>query len=176
LNLLAEQGYDGMSVETVAAAAGVTRPAIYRRWPTKADLATAALGRLQESEPALAAAGTRQKLVSYLKNFQTSLFRPNGMAMIGTLLVEERRTPGLLALFRRRIVRPRREGIRVLLEEGIRRGEIRADADLELVTNALVGSFYARYLAGGAVPRDWPRRAVEALWAGLSPDRRPGRK
>jgi hypothetical protein len=98
------------------------------------------------------------------------------MAMIGTLLVEERRTPGLLALFRRRIVRPRREGIRVLLEEGIRRGEIRADADLELVTNALVGSFYARYLAGGAVPRDWPRRAVEALWAGLSPDRRPGRK
>ena len=45
LRQLAEHGYARMSVDQVAAASGISKPAIYRRWKGKADLATAALNR-----------------------------------------------------------------------------------------------------------------------------------
>lgn len=58
LQQLREQGYARMSLDRVAVAAGVGKPAIYRRWKGKADLATAALRRLQVSEPAVRAQST----------------------------------------------------------------------------------------------------------------------
>ena len=48
-NLLASHGYEAMSVVAVAEEAGTTRQAIYRRWPTKADLATAAVAGLSQA-------------------------------------------------------------------------------------------------------------------------------
>jgi AcrR family transcriptional regulator len=47
LRLLAEQGYTRMSLDGVAEEAGVSKPTIYRRWSSKADLATAALRTIQ---------------------------------------------------------------------------------------------------------------------------------
>jgi hypothetical protein len=90
--------------------------------------------------------------------------------MIGTLLVEERRTPGLIALFRERIVRPRRAMLRAALEAGRNRGEVRADADIEAAVNMLVGSLYARYLSGEPIPADWARRVAATALAGVASD------
>ena len=167
LDALARDGYRRMSVDGVARAAGVTKPTIYRRWPAKADLATAALSRLQQSEAPLATTGSaREKLLAHLRSFQKSLLRPNGMAMIGTLLAEETHTPELVRLFRERIVVHRRESLRELLEEASAGGELASDTDIDAAVNMIVGSFYARYLAEGRVPRDWPSRVVDVLFRG----------
>jgi hypothetical protein len=64
-------------------------------------------------------------------------------------------------------IQPRRRMLRSVLEGAQARGELAADADLDSAVNALVGSFYASYLAGTAVPRDWPQRAVELVFDGL---------
>ena len=160
LALLARDGYRRMSVDAVAAEAGVTKPTIYRRWPSKAELATAALTRLQQSEASVAEdASTLERLIGVLSNFRKSLLRPNGPAMIGTILAEEKHTPELVALFRQRLVGGRRRQLRAILDEARERGEIRDDADLDATVNMLVGSFYARYLARGAVPRAGPERS-----------------
>lgn len=168
LRHLASEGYSRMSVETIAAEAGVTKPTIYRRWRGKADLASAAIAGLQAEEPPLTGGTPRQDLVLLLRNFQRGLLRPNGMAMIGTLLAEEGRTPDLIALFRERVVASRRQMVRRLLDRAKERGDLRPDADLEAAINLLIGSYYARYLSGEAIPNDWPERMVSTVWAGIA--------
>jgi AcrR family transcriptional regulator len=170
LKLLAERGYDGMSIEAIAKAAGVGKPTIYRRWKDKADIATNALAQFQMREPRVGTGPTRDRLIAHLRAFRTSLLRPNGMSMLGTILAEEHRTPELLRLFRERIVSTRRRLLRELLEEGLSTGELRADADLDAAINAVVGSFYARYLANQPIPPEWADRIVALVWPALVAD------
>ncbi len=96
-----------------------------------------------------------------------SLLRPNGMAMLGTILAEEQRTPELFRLFVERIVVRRRAMLKAILERGVKEGEVRADADLDAAVAMLVGSFYARYLAGGAIWDAWSERVVSLVWPGI---------
>jgi AcrR family transcriptional regulator len=167
LRQLAEGGYSRMSVDGVAAEANVSKPTIYRRWAHKADLVTAALRTIQLSEPPVAPGASVDELTSILKNFRRSLLRPNGMSLIGTVLAEEHHTPELLALFRERIVEPRRRMLRSVLQRARGRNELRTGADVEAAVASLVGSFYARYLAG-EVPADWPRRVAAIVWRGIA--------
>jgi AcrR family transcriptional regulator len=53
LAVLAEAGYEGMTIDMVAARAGVARATVYRRWATKADLVLAAAARLSETDAGL---------------------------------------------------------------------------------------------------------------------------
>jgi hypothetical protein len=57
--------------------------------------------------------------------------------------------------------------LRSVLERSRARGELAADADLETAVSALIGSYYASYLARSRVPRDWPERAVELVLRAL---------
>lgn len=81
-------------------------------------------------------------------------------------MAEESRTPELLARFRSRLVKHRRAALGHALEEAIATGELPARTDVDLTVNMLVGSFYARYVSHGRIPRDWARRLVEQLWGG----------
>lgn len=168
LRIMGRSGYAGMSIEEVAAEAEVSRPTIYLRYAGKAELATAALafwrtrGRPEET------GRTREDLIARLEHFRRGVERPFGMAMIGSVLAEEHNTPELLALFRERIVRPRRKEVREVLEHARERGELKSDADLDAVVNMLVGSYYARHLAGDPVPNDWPGVMVDVVLSGLA--------
>jgi len=167
LQQLACMGYSRMSVDEVAKLAGTTKPAIYRRWASKEDLATAALARLQSEGMPQPTGDVRADLIAVLKDFQKKLMRPNGMAMIGTLLVEEQHNPELLKCFRERIVVPRRCGIARILSEGQASGQISAEADIEMASTLLVGAFYAHYLTGKPMPREFHVRVVDSVLAGL---------
>ncbi len=168
LRYLAEEGYSRMSLDNIALTAGVSKPTIYRRWPGKADLATAALRTLQLAEPPVATGSSRGDLCATLANFSRSLFRPNGMSLIGTVLAEEAHTPELLALFRARLVAPRRQMLRDILERAQSKGELRGDINLDAVVNLLVGAFYARYLADPSIPHEFPQDLVDVIWSGIA--------
>lgn len=167
LRHLARDGYSRMSVDSIASEAGASKPTIYRRWRTKADLATAALHTLPLAEPPVDTGSTTDDLCSILQNFRRSLLRRNGMTLIGTVLAEEAHTPELLALFRERLVAPRREMIRTVLERARRDGELRDNVDTGTVGDMLVGAFYAHYLVWGSVPAGYPARLVAMLWQGI---------
>ncbi len=68
--------------------------------------------------------------------------------MIGTCLAEEAHTPELLQLLRSRTVLPRRELLLEVLAAARERAELREGVDPEVVVSALLGTFYADYLAG----------------------------
>lgn len=168
LRKLREEGYTRMSVDAVALDAGVSKPTIYRRWASKADLATAAVRTLQLAETPANTGSNQRDLVQTLETFSRSLLRPNGMALIGTVIAEEAHTPDLIRLFRERIVAPRRKMLRAILDRARANGELRPDAELDCAVNLLVGAFYARYLADSKVPAAFPRELAGIVWRGIS--------
>ena len=96
----AERGYARMTIDAVAARAGVSKPTIYLRHPTKADLATAAIASMRVQPRPAPTDDVRADLIAHLRLLRAGLERPNGMTMLGTVLAEESDTPELLALFR----------------------------------------------------------------------------
>jgi len=144
---LAARGYARMTVDAVAARAGVSKPTIYLRHPTKADLATAAIASMRVQPRPVVTHDLRADLIAHLRLLRSGLERPNGMTMLGTVLAEENDTPELLAFFRERLVAPRRQELRAVLQAARDRGELRPEANLDVAVNALVGALFARYLA-----------------------------
>ena len=168
MKVMGRSGYAAMSIEEVAAEAGVSRPTIYLRYPGKAELATAALASYRDRGRPAETGDTRADLVARLRHFRRGVERPFGMAMIGSVLAEEHATPELLLLFRERVVEPRRDELREVLEHARGRGELKEGADTEAALNMLVGSYYAQYLAGKPFPNGWPEAVVDTVLEGLN--------
>ena len=164
---MGERGYARMSLDAVATRAGVSKPTIYLRHASKAELATAALAAYQQRALPRVTGDTRADLIALLRHLRRGVERPYGMAMIGTVLAEEAHTPELLALFRQRVVAPRRRAFRAVLEAAHERGELRPEADLDTAVHALVGAYYAQYLSGDRFARRWPAPVVDVVLAGL---------
>ncbi len=162
---LAERGYEGLSVSAVASEAGTTRQALYRRHPSKADLATAAIAAMRRDEDA-PPGGTLADLTGELEAFRRGISRPDGISMVGTML-QRTTDPQLLALFRRRVVAPRRRRLRAILIAARDAGALDADADIDIGVSMLTGSWYAFALAGTRPPADWAQRVTRAVWRAL---------
>lgn len=163
---LARSGYEAMSLVTVAEEAGTTRQAVYRRWPSKADLATAAIAALAEADERRPTDDAYADLVHELRSFQRGITRPDGLSMVGTML-NSGTDPALVELYRRRVVAPRRAALRRILERARAEGRIDHDADVATAVTMLTGSWYARALAGDPVPRGWADRTARLVWRGL---------
>jgi AcrR family transcriptional regulator len=161
---LREAGYAGMSLESVAAAAGTTVPAVRRRFHSKASMAVAVIDSLRVQSMPTGSGPPRSRALALLRNFQANLLSSNSMAVVGTLLAEEHRHPELLAAFRGRLVEPRRAALRGALAEGISRGELPDSADPDVLASMLIGSFYARYIATSDIPDDWAEQAIRQVW------------
>ncbi len=91
--------------------------------------------------------------------------------MLGTVLAEEAHTPELLALWRKRLVAPRRGELRAILRRARDRGELKADANLDAAVAMLVGSYFARYVEHGRAPRSWPEDEVDLVLESLGASR-----
>ena len=157
-----------MSIAAVATVAGVSRPAIYRRFETKADLAMAALAsQIDDQARPPADLDVEAALTLALEHLARRLRAKYSMALIGSLLVEEEQTPELIRLFRKRVWALRSSLLVEILDRARARGEVREDVDPEVVIGMLVGSLYAAYLGRATIPRDWPARVVKAALDGL---------
>ena len=167
-HLLAEEGYARMSFDAVASAAGVSRSAIYRRFSSKADLATAALVHLIDNRsPRPADLDVEAALTRALEHLARRLRAKKSMALVGTLLVEEEQTPELITLFRERVWAFRADVLREILDRARTRGEVREDVDDDVVIGMLIGSLYAAHLGHGKIPRNWPSRVAKSALDGV---------
>lgn len=164
---LLAQGYAAMSVEKVASRAGVGKTAIYRRFASKAELAAAAIATLRSVDEELELGSAREEIREHLRRSYAAIVEGPGLSMAGTLLVERHRNPELLETFRERVIRPVMRASRASLERGRARGELQADADLDVALEALVGQLYARALTGNEFDPGWIDRAVALVFDGI---------
>ncbi|HVF79244.1 MAG TPA: TetR-like C-terminal domain-containing protein [Solirubrobacteraceae bacterium] len=172
LALLSERGFARMSMAAVATAAGVGKPAIYRRFRDKADLVASVIAvRLPVLEaPDL---GDTQ---AELRQAAEHGFPPDGatyVGLIGGLIAEHERHPELIEAFRRSVLRPRREVALELIERGQRRGDLRRDIDPEAALELFAGPFLARVFAGLDTSPRWRTQAFDTWWNLLTERQRP---
>ena len=168
IHLLANLGYAGVSIERVAAEAGVGKTTIYRRYSSKDELVVAALESFRAdigSPPDTGSA--RADIVEMALQTQTALRSGPGLPLIGALLVEERRNPRLFNLVREQILRPRRDDLIAILGRGVNRGEVREDIDLELAAHAIMGLVLTRQILDGPEPKEQLEEAIDTVWRGL---------
>jgi AcrR family transcriptional regulator len=162
--LLRERGFARMSMEAVASVAGVGKPAIYRRFSDKAALvATVIDGQLPQLE--LPDVGdTRAELWGGVdRGFPVDA--QSYVGLIGGLIAEQERHPELIAAFRRTVLLPRRAIVKVAIERGQARGDIRPDIPSTAALDLLAGPLLARAFAGEDTGPRWREQAFEIWWS-----------
>lgn len=165
---LVEVGYGNLSVEAVAAAAGVAKTTIYRRYPTKRDLVIAALQVEIPFPSPPPDADTRSALRSVVEVIIHAIVDSGAIRILGSLLVEDPREPDLLATFRRRLLEPRRALVIELLRRGIERGEVRPDADPLIVTEMMAGAIFGHHaILGERTTEAWVDGLMDHVWAAI---------
>lgn len=171
LHRLARDGFAALSLAAVAAEAGTSRPAIYRRWPDKESLVVDAMARLAQVAPPTPTDDPFRDLVAELDHFRHCITEAAALPLAGLMLGDEL-NDALRAKYRDLVVTPRRARIRACLQRGIDDGSLDADADVAIAGTFLTGSWYALALAGSTPPKDWARRTATLVWRAC--EGRPG--
>jgi AcrR family transcriptional regulator len=162
---LVDVGYGGLSIEAVAAEAGVAKTTVYRRYPSKRELVVAALQEEVPFAPPRADLDSHAALEAFVRQAIGMLIGTGAFRILGSLLVEEGREPGLLDIFRARVLGPRRALVEAMLERGVERGEIRPDIDPLIVTEMIAGAIFGHHVILGLPGTDaWIAALVEHVW------------
>jgi AcrR family transcriptional regulator len=165
--LLAEGGLPALTIDRVVARAGVSKATIYRRWASKQDLALAALEHCSPELQAPRTGRVREDLVELLRADLGELVgTPLGRVLPG-LIGDPGEAPGLREEIGRRFVAPRAEALRTALAEGVRRGELRADLDVDMASGLLAGPVLWRLATDRTVDADLAERLVDTVLEGL---------
>ena len=144
--MLNEVGFIDLTIEGVAAKAGVGKPTIYRRWKSKAELAMDAF--LEQVNPEIAFPDTGSVIEDFREQMQKIvklMNSPRGEVLanvIGCGQADEE----LITAFRDNWLTPRRKDAKRILQRGIERGELREDIDEEIAIDALYSPLFYRLL------------------------------
>jgi len=167
--LLIAEGFADLRLERVAARAGVGKTAIYRRWPSKEALALELLMELASPHIAILDVGdTRAELLAAVTNAMRALTDTPFGPVIRALLSQIAIGPELGDPFRASVVQARRDAVASVIARGVRRGDLRADVDLDVATELLVGPVYFRLMFGGELSDEFAERVVDAVLHGYS--------
>jgi AcrR family transcriptional regulator len=158
-----------MRLEHVAARAGVGKATIYRRWASKEALAEDLLTQLAEPHIAIADTGnTRDELLAAVSNPMRAVSETDFGPVIRALLSQIASNPSLGDPFRATVVGARRAEIAKVIDRGVARGDLRADADAGVATELLVGPVYFRLMFGGVLDLDFAERVVDSFMRGYA--------
>jgi AcrR family transcriptional regulator len=168
--LLVERGYRQLTIEGVAARAGVGKQTIYRWWPSRAALVLEAyLAGSEAVSPPPESETTRENVRALLLWLSDVLAQPIGGRVVAGLVADLPHDPDLAKGFRRDVVPVRRRAMLAALERGRERGEIRPDADVEVAVDALHGAvFYRLLLSGEPLDEEFAARVTDHVLDGLA--------
>ena len=150
LELLAESGYDQLTIDAVAARARCSKATIYRRWPGKAALVSTAVRR-HAGQPAAAAPDTgslRSDLLAALQAMRSGLAGQDAALILG-LLSAMHRDPELAGAVREQVLDVKREVFGAVIARAAARGDIPATADGALLAEISSAVLLSRLLVTG---------------------------
>ncbi|MFQ6227956.1 TetR/AcrR family transcriptional regulator [Nocardia sp. NPDC002869] len=153
--LIAERGYGALTLQAVADTAGSSRPALYRRYSSRADLVVSVLIERYGLQPGSEDLGGIEAELLAIQQHQRELFNdPLLRRAVPGLLEELGRTPEVAQRFHEQFLRPRRLSTATILERAITRGEIAPGVDPEWVCDLITGPMLMRALVPGLGPID----------------------
>ncbi len=150
--LLLQRGFDKTTVDDVAATAGVGKATVYRRWPSKEDLAVAAMGSLYSAEiPEPDTGAIETDLAESYRGVLMFVNSPEGAAFLRMSIAESVRDDRIAALYRSSTERREAESRRTF-ERAIARGEVRGDIDIDAAVQWLGGLLAVRAITHRPMP------------------------
>jgi AcrR family transcriptional regulator len=146
LEMGGETGFEGLTIEGVAARAGVGKTTIYRRWPNVwAIVVDALLDEATHLAPVQRRATARESLAATLR-LVAKVFRGKQGRVLRAVIGRAQENPALRKEIADHWLNPRRELTREIVRKAIAAGEIRPNLDPDTVLDALFGALYHRLL------------------------------
>jgi AcrR family transcriptional regulator len=149
LRILGERGVGAVTMEAVAAAAGTSKPVLYRRWPDSTALLRATLLRTATAAiPATDTGSYREDMLAVLRGWVKLFTGPQALtlrAIIAAMTTDDE----LVEAFRTEVIGWRKDEMARLLQRGIARGEVRADIPLDIVRELGQSVLWHRLLVTG---------------------------
>ena len=159
LRLLQEEGYDGLTVDAVAATARASKATVYRRWPTKAELVLAAFIEGVRQVAVAPETGTLRGDLLQLGEVCCDQARTHASTM-RAVMVEVSRNPALNEVMQHQFLEQRKALFKHVLGQAVERGEIDASAISEDLWDVLPGYLIFRSIFSLREPS---QRTVQSL-------------
>jgi AcrR family transcriptional regulator len=167
--LLAEMGYADLSVDAIARRAGTSKPAIYRRWSSKAHLVHEAVFPLGEATELPDTGSLTGDVRAMVRRSADVLTTPAAGAALTGLVGEMAADPTLHAALLQRFSGILSQGLGDRLADAVARGEARPDATAEELVEAVAGiTFFALLTHGPALDDAWVDRTAPLITRGIS--------
>ncbi|MFC8719899.1 TetR/AcrR family transcriptional regulator [Kitasatospora sp. NPDC057198] len=151
LELLAEIGYERLSIDLVAARAHAGKGAVYRRWAGKAELVVEAVSRLKGPLVEPDTGSLRGDLEEIARAFGTgsSAFQTKVMVGLASAVVQD---AGLREVFNEHFGKSRRQVFETVLRRAVERGEVSPQRDTALLSGLLPALVLQRVVFTGTPP------------------------
>ncbi|HZW80764.1 MAG TPA: TetR/AcrR family transcriptional regulator [Candidatus Deferrimicrobiaceae bacterium] len=146
LKLLAKKGFSEFTIEAVAARANVGKATVYRWWPDKAALIADAFVSSTTRKLHFPDTGSVRSDMSQQMRQLIKIFRSRRGRIVSAMLGAGQSDPNLIAAFRERFLKPRRQEAYATLRRGILRGQLKKNVDMDLLLDCLYGPIYMRFL------------------------------
>ncbi|EFM12573.1 transcriptional regulator, TetR family [Paenibacillus curdlanolyticus YK9] len=169
--LMLENGVQSFSMDALALRSGVSKPTIYRRWPTKEQLLTDLFGHVSTQmtipDSGHALEDLRLLLTGMLdgihQNFGT---QPHSIRRFIAGIIDSEQ---LIAQYKKQFIAPRRLAYAEIIKRGIDRGEIRSDVHVDLLVDLIGGAYlYCLLFKPDTVASgDWLGEACQLLMQGI---------
>ncbi|MGW1742490.1 TetR/AcrR family transcriptional regulator [Nocardia sp. NPDC001965] len=173
LELCERDGYQDLTIKSIAETAGVGRQTVYRWWPDKASILLESLTDLATGHPALEAPDASEPVLDRIEELLTTTFElarsVTGQALVG-LMSDAQHDPDLSERLQETVIGPRRTALRTLLQHGVDAGDLAPTTALDLVVDFAFGTMWYRLLSRHApVDAALAREITAALAATLAP-------
>lgn len=170
LDLLAEIGYHRLSIEAIAARAGVGKTTIYRRYDSKEELLADALG---QHRPELHIPDTNSlwdDLEEVHKQAARTDLSPLGRQTLAMIISLASTSPQFADIYWKKYILPRRKAASVILERGKARGELCQDVDIDLIFDFMTGLLFKAVIFEPETEplENYMRRALKFLLKGVT--------
>lgn len=166
LAVLAEQGYDRMTIDAVASRAGMARATVYRRWPTKADLILEAVGAMSRADvdvEHLPDTGTlRGDMTAMIRTFDDDQQQVRIQAMAGLLTLTSS-DPRLVEAATNTGIGPWIEANRFLMQRAVDRGEFAASADIDSLAELIPMMCVSRAVQRIPITREFSLALIDGV-------------
>ncbi|MHC5859713.1 TetR/AcrR family transcriptional regulator [Nostoc sp.] len=142
LDLLAEVGYENMSIEAIASRAGVGKTTIYRRYTSKEELVADAIESLRDDVAIPDTGSFWGDMDILINNAAKKIDSPLGRQTLALIISTASTNPQFAEVYWTKYTKLRREALSKVLKRAKSRSEIHKDADIELIIDLLSGSLY----------------------------------
>lgn len=167
--LLMEVGYEAMSIEEVAARAGVHKTTVYRRWPTKSELVTDAVRAQSDADVPIPDTGT---VLGDLEQFASEIVANIGSvggarrtkSIVAAATISDQLAAGMHGFWAERLAMSA-----AIVDRAVERGELPPTSDANLIIETLIGPLWVRLLlTGEPIDDKLAYRVAELVAAGAS--------